>query len=162
MSPRALIILAALAGAAGCAASPTVLRPTGIGAVAFGASLAETELMVGEKAADLGADAACRYVEFGSMPGIRFTVVDGVISRADAGPGVRNTLGVALGDTTESVASLYPNVDVRRDGDTVGGSHLVFFDAGGRHAIVLQAAGNKIIGIRAGLGSAVGSPQGCP
>jgi len=162
MKLRVLTLLAFLAGAAGCAASPAVLRPTGVGAVAFGASLAETELMVGEKAADLSADPACRYVEFGSMPGIRFTVVDGVISRADAGPGVSNTLGVALGDTTESVTSLYPDVDVRRDGDTFGGSHLVFFDAGGRHAIVLQAAGNKIIGIRAGLSNAVGSPQGCP
>ena len=155
-------MIAIVAGIAGCATSPVVLRSTGAGAVAFGASLAETELMVGSKASGSSSDAACRYVEFSSLPGLRFTVENGVVTRADAGPGVRNELGVQLGDTTDSVVSLYPDVTVLKNQVSPGGTYLVVADADGHHAIVLQAAGNKIIGIRAGLSASVGSLQGCP
>jgi len=96
------------------------------------------------------------------MPGLRFTVENGVITRADAGPGVRNALGVQLGDATDSVVSLYPDVLVHRNRESPGGTDLVLTDADGHHAIVFQAAGNKVIGIRAGLSASVGSTQGCP
>jgi uncharacterized protein (AIM24 family) len=151
-----------VAGIAGCATSPVVLRSTGAGAVAFGASLAETELMVGSKGAGSNSDAACRYVEFSSLPGLRFTVENGVVTRADAGPGVRNELGVQLGDTTESVLSLYPDLSMRKNRESAGGTDLILIDPDGGHAIVMQAAGNKIISIRAGLSASVGSVQGCP
>jgi hypothetical protein len=151
-----------LAGVASCATSPAVLRSTGAGAVAFGAPLAEAEVIVGAQAAGPGVGDACRYVEFPSLPGLRFTVDNGVITRADAGPGVPNTLGVQLGDTTDSVLSLYPDITVRRNRESPGGTDLILVDPDGRHAIVLQAAGNKIISIRAGLSAAVGSQQGCP
>jgi len=148
---------------AGCSTTgPLVLRSTGAGAVAFGTSLADTELMIGAKASGPITDAACRYVEFSSMPGLRFTVENGVITRADAGPGVRNALGVQLGDATDSVVSLYPDVLVHRNRESPGGTDLVLTDADGHHAIVFQAAGNKVIGIRAGLSASVGSTQGCP
>ena len=151
-----------VAGIAGCATSPVVLRSTGAGAVAFGASLAETELMVDSKASGSNSDAACRYVEFSTLPGLRFTVENGVVTRADAGPGVRNELGVQLGDTTESVLSLYPNLSMRKNRESAGGTDLILIDPDGGHAIVMQAAGNKIISIRAGLSASVGSVQGCP
>lgn len=118
--------------------------------------------MIGAKASGPTTDSACRYVEFSSMPGLRFTVQDGVITRADAGPGVRNALGVQLGDVTDSVVALYPDVLVHRNRESPGGTDLVLADADGHHAIVMQAAGNKIIGIRAGLSASVGSTQGCP
>jgi len=155
-------VVAILAGVAGCATNPVVLRSTGAGAVAFGASLAETELMVGAKASGPDADAACRYVEFSTLPGLRFTVENGVVTRADAGPGVRNELGVQLGDTTESVLSLYPDISMRRNRESAGGTDLILIDPDGGHAIVMQAAGNKIISIRAGLSASVGSVKGCP
>jgi hypothetical protein len=158
-SRLAFVILAAVAG---CATSPVVLRSTGAGAVAFGTSLAETELMVGSKASGSSTDAACRYVEFSSLPGLRFTVENGVVTRADAGPGVRNELGVQLGDTTESVLSLYPGLSVRKNRESAGGTDLILIDPDGAHAIVMQAAGNKIISIRSGLSASVGSAQGCP
>lgn len=151
-----------VAGVAGCATNAGVLRATGAGAVAFGTTLAEAELMVGARASGSSTDAACRYVEFSSLPGLRFTVDNGVITRADAGPGVRNSLGVQLGDTTDSVVSLYPDATVIRSRESAGGTYLVMADPDGNHAIVMQAAGNKIIGIWAGLKAAVGSPQGCP
>ena len=155
-------MVAILAGVAGCATSPVVLRSTGAGAVAFGASLAETELMVGSKASGSSSDAACRYVEFGSLTGLRFTVENGVVTRADAGPGVRNELGVQLADTTESVVSLYPDISMRRNQESAGGTDLILIDPDGGHAIVMQAAGNKIISMRAGLSASVGSVKGCP
>lgn len=162
MTKRSRLAVAILAGIAGCATNPVVLRPTGAGAVAFGTSLAETELIVGAKASGSGTDAACRYVEFSSLPGLRFTVENGVVTRADAGPGVRNELGVQLGDTTESVLSLYPDIYVRRNRESPGGTDLIVTDPDGGHAIVMQAAGNKIISIRAGLSASVGTVQGCP
>lgn len=162
MARRSRLAVAFLAGVASCATNPVVLRSTGAGAVAFGGSLAETEVMIGEKASGQGADAACRYVEFRSLPGLRFTVENGVITRADASPGVRNALGVQLGDTTDSVVSLYPDIAIRKNRESAGGTDLIMADPDGHHAIVLQAAGNKIIGIRAGLNPSVGSSQGCP
>lgn len=161
MTARSLLMTAFVAGCAGCAANPVVLRSTGVGPVTFGQTLAEAERAAGAKAAELVADAACRYVEFASLPGIRFTVEDGVVTRADAGPGVPNALGVQLGDTTDSVVALYPEVAMHRSGASLGGTNLVLADPGGRHAIVMQAAGNKVIAIRAGLVGSVGPPQGC-
>lgn len=167
LSPLLIALLAVLVG---CGSrdilrdpSPeSTLRSTGAGPVAFGNSLAETELMVGEKSRALEGDAGCRYVEFGALPGLRFTVNDGIITRADAGAGVRNSLGVNLGDTVDSVVYLYPDVQMRHRPGSFGDTYLIFADPAGGHAIVLEAAGNKIIAIRAGLSSAVGSKQGCP
>ncbi len=162
LNARYLPLIALLGVTAGCATSPVVLRATGAGPVAFGGSLAEAELMVGEKTSGQHQDAGCGYVEFRSLPGLRFTVENGVVTRADAGPGVRNVLGVQLGDTTDSVVSLYPDVAIRRSRASLGGTELILADPDGRYAIVMEAAGNKIIAIRAGLSTSVGSPQGCP
>lgn len=162
LNARYLLLIALLGVTAGCATTPMVLRSTGAGAVAFGGSLAEAELMVGEKASGQHPDAGCGYVEFRSLPGLRFTVENGVVTRADAGPGVRNALGVQLGDTTDSVVSLYPDVMIRRSQASVGGTDLIVANPDGRYAIVMEAAGNKIIAIRAGLSTSVGSRQGCP
>jgi hypothetical protein len=106
--------------------------------------------------------AACRYVEFRSLPGLRFTVLDGVVTRADAASGVANALGVNVGDTTDAAVALYPDLLVQRARDSVGGTNLVYVGRGGGHAIVMQAAGNKIIAIRAGLRTAVEGSKGCP
>jgi hypothetical protein len=162
MITRSRLAIAILAGIAGCATNPVVLRSTGAGAVAFGTSLTETELMVGAKASGSSTDSACQYVEFSSLPGLRFTVESGIVTRADAGPGVRNELGVQLGDTTESVLSLYPDISVRKNRESAGGTDLILIDPDGAHAIVMQAAGNKILSIRSGLIASVGSAQGCP
>jgi hypothetical protein len=88
MNTRATRLVVALGLLAGCSSLPDVerspssptLSATGVGPVAFGAPLAESELLLGEKATGQDTGAACRYVEFGSLPGLRFTVVDGVRS----------------------------------------------------------------------------------
>jgi hypothetical protein len=165
-----LLMMTLLVGAAGCAAGERpldrtpegMLKATGAGAVTFGDTLAEAEKKMGEKARGVGGDARCGYVEFDSLPRLRFTVMAGIVTRADAEVGVRNSLGVNLGDTTESVVSLYPKVRLLKVPDSFGDTMLIFDDPGGNNAIVLEAAGNKIIGIRAGLNSAVGSTKGCP
>lgn len=170
MRTRALFLVAVLGAASGCgtgrallqADGPPPLRATGIGPVAFGTSLAETELLVGEKSVGQDTGAACRYVEFQSLPGLRFTVDNGVVTRADAAPGVPNVLGVQIGDTTESVVSLYPQAQLLAIGSAFGGSHLMIASRDGHHAIVMQATGNKVIAIWAGLRAAVDSSQGCP
>jgi hypothetical protein len=170
MNTRAACLVVALGLLAGCgslpdaprASSSSTLSATGVGPVAFGVTLAENELLLGEKASGQDAEAACRYVEFGSLPGLRFTVRDGVVTRADAASGVTNVLGVQVGDTTDAAVALYPDLRVQRNRESVGGTNLVYVARGGGHAIVLQAAGNKIIAIRAGLRSAVEGNAGCP
>lgn len=170
MNTRATCVIVALGLLAGCgslpdvqrAPSPPTLSATGVGPVAFGVPLTESELLLGEKATGEDSGAVCRYVEFGSLPGLRFTVVDGVVVRADATGGVSNALGVNVGDTTDAAVALYPDLLVQKSRESVGGTNLVYVARGGAHAIVLQAAGNKIIGIRAGLRSAVEGSQGCP
>lgn len=161
LNARSILLLALLGVTAGCATNAVVLRSTGAGPVAFGASLAEVELMVGEKASGQVPAAGCGYVEFRSLPGLRFTVDQGVVTRADAGPGVR-ALGAQIGDSVDAVISLYPDIS-RRDSDGVlSGTYLVLTEPDGRHAVVMKAAGDTILEIRAGLSRAVGSPQGCP
>jgi hypothetical protein len=170
MKRFSLLLTALLSVVAGCGAQDALpdpalestLRFSGVGPVAFGNSLAETELMVGEKSRGLEGDAGCRYVEFSALPGLRFTVRDGIVVRADAGVGVRNSLGVNLGDTVDSVVYLYPDAQMRHRPGSFGDTYLILADPGGSHAFVMTAAGNKIIAIRAGLSSAVGSDQGCP
>ena len=162
MNARFMPLIALLGATAGCASSEVVLRATGAGAVAFGGALAEVELMVGEKASGPIPATGCGYVEFRSLPGLRFTVENGVVTRADAGPGVRNALGVQVGDSVDSVVYLYPDVARLDNPGALTGASLVFADPDGRHAIVMQAAGDTIISIRAGLSRAVGSPEGCP
>jgi len=170
MKKCCLLLIAVLAGAAGCAtgalapaaSSEPKLSATGFGSLTFGDTLAETEKKVGESARGVDGNARCGYVEFASLPGLRLTVKEGIVIRADAGQGVRNSLGVNLGDTVDSVVYLYPNVRTLRLPNTFGDSLMVFDDPGGKNAIVLHAAGNKIIGIWAGLNSALGSTKGCP
>lgn len=171
MNTRATCLVAAALGLlAGCGSLPAVQRApssptlsaTGVGPVAFGVPLAESELLLGEKAIGQDTGAACRYVEFRSLPGLRFTVLDGVVTRADAAEGVTNALGVNVGDTTDAAVALYPDLIVQRSRESVGGTNFVYVARGGGHAIVLQAAGNKIIAVRAGLRSAVEGSQGCP
>lgn len=170
MNTRALCLIAVLVVVTGCGALPAFERgssrpqllATGVGPVVFGKSLGESELALGEKAVGVDTGATCRYVAFDSLPGLRFTVRDGVVVRADAERGVPNALGVNVDDTTDAAVALYPDLFVQRSHDSVGGTDLVYLDRGGGHAIVMQAAGNKIIAIRAGLRSAVEGSQGCP
>jgi hypothetical protein len=169
-----LLLMLLLAGGVGCAtgggapdpapdpASRMTLSPTGVGPLTFGDSLAEAEKKLGEKARGLEGDARCGYVGFDSLPGLQFTVKEGIVLRADAGTGVRNSLGVNVGDTVDSVVYLYPNLRTLRVPDSFGDSLLIFDSPGKTNAIVMLAAGNKIIGIRAGLNSAVGTKTGCP
>ena len=170
MSTRFPCLVVALGLVAGCGSLPVqepapsapTLLATGVGPVAFGVPLAENELLLGEKALGRDAGAACSQVEFASLPGLRFTVREGVVTRADATRGVPNALGVNLDDTTDAVLALYPDLLVQRNRESAGGTNLVYVARGGGHAIVMQAAGNKIIAIRAGLRSAVEDSQGCP
>lgn len=169
-----LLLMTLFAGLAGCAmgggasdpapdaSSRIKLSATGVGPLSFGDSLAETEKKLGEQARGLAGDARCGYVGFDSLPGLQFTVKEGIVVRADASTGIRNTLGVNLGDTVDSVVYLYPNLRTVRIPDSFGDSLLVLDGPGKTSAFVMEAAGNKIIGIRAGLNDAVGSKKGCP
>jgi hypothetical protein len=155
------LVLLLVAAVTGCSSTAPVLRYNGVGAVAFGGSLAETEVLLGESVAGRITDTACQFVEFDALPGLRFMVEDGVITRADTSPGVRTELGVQIGDTMDSVVRLYPDVLIRNNENIFDGVYLLFPAGDGRHAIIMEAVGNKIVAIRAGVEPSVGYVDGC-
>lgn len=170
-------MLAALALLGGCsgrapvqgpqaAAAPArdvapLLGDAGIGPIRFGMTLAQAQAAAGGKAAPRPADPACSMLRFASLPGVRFMVENGTVTRADADPGTGNVLGIAVGDTMERVRASYPNVKVSRHKYLEGGHVLTFPSADGGAAIVMEVEGGKVARIRAGRQPAVAYVETC-
>ena len=155
-------LLVACASGSALRSTTPVLRSTGVGPVAFGSTLAETEVLLGDRAAPPVRGAGCQFVEFGSLPGLRFMVEDGVVTRADADPGIRTELGVQVGDSTDAVIRLYPDVLIQNNDKVFDGIYLAFPGKDKRHAIIMESVGNKVTAIRAGVEPSVGYVDGCP
>ena len=139
-----------------------VLTAQGFGAVRFGQQLADAEKTLGEKAQSRGdADPACTYVKFDKLPGAKFMVETGVITRAEADAGIPNELGVAVGDTVELAKAKHPAVQVGPHKYVPEGQYLTFKNADSNNAIVMEAEGSKITKIRSGVEPAVSYVEGC-
>lgn len=139
-----------------------VLTSQGYGAVRFGQQLGEVEKTLGEKAQSRGdSDPACTYVTFDKLPGARFMVETGVITRAEADAGIPNELGVAVGDTVELARAKHPAVQVGPHKYVPEGQYLTFKNADSNNAIVMEAEGTKITRIRSGVEPAVSYVEGC-
>ena len=62
-----------------------VLSPTGYGPIKFGARLDDIEKAIGPRLdPERPLDPGCGYVRFKTLPGVRFMVEGGIITRADA------------------------------------------------------------------------------
>ena len=143
-------------------ASPPVLSADRYGPVKFGASLADVESTVGSKARELGTkDPACHSVRFASLPGVRFMVENDIVTRADAGPGIANELGLAPGDTLATATARHPALHVGPHKYEPGGHYLTMKSPDGRSAIVMEEDGKAITKIRAGLLPSVSYVEGC-
>lgn len=148
--------------ATGPTQGPPILSADGYGPVKFGAMLAAVEKTVGTKADVPGnQDQACQSVRLPSLPGVRFMVENGVVTRADAEPGVANTLGVAVGDTLAEASSRHAGIDVGPHKYEPAGHYLTMKSPDGRTAIVMEEDGKAITKIRAGLLPSVSYVEGC-
>ncbi len=152
----------ATATAATPADTTPVLTSQGYGAVRFGQQLGEVEKTLGEKAQSRGdSDPACTYVKFDKLPGARFMVETGVITRAEADAGIPNELGVAVGDAVALAKAKHPAVQVGPHKYVPEGQYLTFRYTDSNNAIVMEAEAAKITKIRSGIEPAVSYVEGC-
>lgn len=139
-----------------------VLTRAGFGPVQFGDRLSAVERKLEEKSTPLGdRDPACSTVRFSQLPGARFMVEQGIITRADADTGVPNELGVKVGDTLAQARRKYAMIAVAPHKYLESGHYLVAPSRNARAAIVMEEDGNNIIKIRAGLEPAVSYAEAC-
>ena len=145
------------------AAAAPVLSPEAYGPIRFGATVAELETIAGEKSEPLGADGGnpdCSYIKLKKFPGLNFMVEKGIVTRADAEPGLENITGLDIGDSPDAVKKKHPEATVTPH-KYVPGGHDVTIAGAAKTAIVLEDDGKKIIGIRAGGEPAVSYSEGC-
>ncbi|MEX5748937.1 hypothetical protein [Massilia sp. X63] len=141
--------------------APDMLSAEGFQAVRFGMQLAEAEQAVGGKAIlPEPFDPVCSMVRFDALPGLRFMLEHGVVTRADAGPGLASALG-RIGDTLEQVRRAHPEVHVSVHKYDANGHYLSLPSADGRSAIILEESGGKVTKMRAGLQPAVSYVETC-
>lgn len=144
------------------APAPTVLSAEGIGALRFGMTLEQAEQALGSKAAlPEPFDPACSMVRFAALDKLRFMVENGVVTRADAGPGVQNALGVSVGDTLAQVQASHPGAELTPHKYDTNGHYLTIPSTDGRAAIILEESGGKVTKLRAGLQPAVAYVETC-
>lgn len=159
---RPVVVAEAPAPATAAAAGPPVLAADSYGPVKFGAELAAVENTLGSKAEAQGnPDPACHSVRFPSLPGIRFMVENGVVTRADAEPGVANALGLAVGDTLAQATARHSALGVGPHKYEPAGHYLTMKSPDGRAAIVMEEDGKTITKIRAGVIPSVNYVEGC-
>jgi len=160
-----LMLLAACSKSPETAAAPSAapqLSFEGYGPVHFGAQLADVERQLNTKSQPLGAnDPACSMVRFADIPGVRFMVEQGKITRADADAGIGNTLGIATGDTLEAAKKKAPTLQVGAHKYLPEGHYLSASSADGKAAIIMEEDGKSITKIRAGLQPAVAYVETC-
>ncbi|NGZ86891.1 hypothetical protein [Duganella aceris] len=148
------------------AAAPASTAPTlstqGYGKLHFGDTLAATETALGEKAQQLGEnDPACSSVRFKSLPGARFMVEKGVITRADADTGTPNDTGIAVGDTLAQARQKAPSLQVSPHKYLPEGHYLSVRGAQPNAAFVIEEDGKAVTKIRAGLEPSVNYVEVC-
>lgn len=138
-----------------------MLSAQGIGGVRFGMKLAEAEQAAGKATLPEPFDPVCSMVRFASLPKLRFMVEEDVVKRADAEPGVENSVGVAVGDTLAQVRDKYPEAQVSTHKYDKNGHYVTFPTADGSAAIILEESGGKVTKVRAGLQPAVAYVETC-
>ncbi len=125
-------------------------------------TLAQAEQAVGPRAVlPAPFDAACSMVRFPVLPKLTFMVENGIVTRADAEPGVENAMGLAFGETLAQIRARHPEAQVTPHKYDENGHYVSFPSADGRAAIILEASGGKVTKIRAGLQPAVAYVENC-
>ncbi len=137
------------------------LSDAGFGPIRFGMLLPQAEAVAGKASLPQSFDPACSMVRFATLPGLRFMVESGTITRADADPGVPNVLGLAVGDTLAQLRARYPDAQVAPHKYVEDGHTISIPSADGSAAIVLEEEGGKLTRIRAGRQPAVAYVETC-
>ena len=162
------MLLAAVSVLAACSRQPDSAAPAsgvpvlsfdGYGPIKFGMTLSDAATRLG--AHSPAADPACSMVRFEAVPGVRFMVEQGAITRADADTGAANSLGLKVGDTLAHATAKHPGLVVGPHKYLPAGHYLTMKSADAGAAIVIEEDGAGITKIRAGLQPAVGYVETC-
>ncbi len=137
------------------------LSDAGFGPIRFGMLLPQAEAAAGKASLPASFDPACSMVHFATLPGVRFMVESGTVTRADADPGIPNVLGLAVGDTLAQVRARYPDAQVALHKYVENGHTISFPSADGSAAIVLEEEGGRLTRLRAGRQPAVAYVETC-
>ena len=142
--------------------SAPVLSMQGYGPVSFGMTQQAAQ-SAAQAAADpaVAPDPACSTLRFASLPGVRFMLEQGIVTRADAEPGVANKLGVKVGDPAAQVREKHPALVVTPHKYDPAGHYLTLGSDDQQAALILEDDGNRITDIRAGRQPAVAYVEGC-
>lgn len=143
------------------AEAPPRLSDAGFGPIRFGMTLPQAEAAAGKASLPQSFDPACSMVRFATLPGLRFMVESGTVTRADADPGTPNVLGLAVGDTLAQLRARYPDAQVAPHKYVENGHTISVPSADGSAAIVLEEEGGKLTKIRAGRQPAVAYVETC-
>lgn len=139
-----------------------VLSPTGYGPIKFGARLDDIEKAIGPRLdPERPLDPGCGYVRFKTLPGVRFMVEGGIITRADAEAGVSNTLNIEVGASLDSIRKARPEARIAPHKYDPEGHYVTFSSPDSHAAIVMEEGAGVIKAIRAGLQPSVAYVEGC-
>ncbi|MBI2726646.1 MAG: hypothetical protein HYX42_10395 [Polaromonas sp.] len=138
-----------------------VLSPKGYGPIHFGMRVEAAESTLKQRTKQRHTGEGCEYVEFRKYPNLRFMAEEGILTRADAGRGIRNSARVSVGASLAKVKAMHPKVEVRPHKYDDDGHYLILDAAGARAALVFEESGGKVTAIRAGLKPAVEYVEGC-
>lgn len=138
-----------------------VLSPLGYGEVRFGDELAQVEEKLGQAAFPKSREWGCDFVSFKKYPRIRFMVEEGVVTRADAETGVKNSAGVTVGMSFRRVKSRHPTIEVAPHKYDDRGHYLVLPAEDGRAALLFEESSGQITAVRAGVRPSVEYVEGC-
>ena len=144
------------------AAERLVLTEKSYGIVTYGSKLKAIEKKLGETAKGETGDTECDFVTFTKLPGIKFMVEDGIITRADVeSPQIQNRLQIRIGTLLAEVKHRYPKVELKQHKYDETGHYLIFKSRDGKRAILFEESDGKVTKARAGVEPSVEYVEGC-
>jgi hypothetical protein len=138
-----------------------VLSPLGYGSIKFGAKLSEVEAALDEQATPINREPGCDFVRFKRYSGISFMVENGVVTRADATPGIFNSARVTVGTSLKQVKKMHPDIQIEPHHYDEVGHYLTLTMRDKKAALVFEESAGKVTDIRAGLLPSVQYVEGC-
>lgn len=146
-----------------CAAvPPPILSANGLGEISFGMPLAKAQRNAGSRRnPEKPLVPECDYVEFTALPGARFMVENGFVTRAEVEPYVANTLGIKIGDKLLAIQRAHPDARVSPHKYVLSGHYISFEGEDPNTAIVMEEVNSVVTRIRAGLKPSVEYVEGC-
>ena len=138
-----------------------VLSPEGYGSVRFGMNIEDVEAALKQRATEPYTKTGCDYAEFKRYPGLRFMIEDGVVTRADARKGVKNSAKVSVGMSLKTVKARFPAASIQPHKYDDEGHYVILSTEDGSSAIVLEESKGRVTAVRAGRKPSVQYVEGC-